>query len=51
MDHPVLVDFNVFITLLRQGRDPSVVLYSRYASTDLLTCGMVRLEVLPERWY
>lgn len=46
MDRPVLVDSNVFITLLRQGKDPSGVLTARYSSTDLLTCGMVRLEVL-----
>lgn len=46
MDRPVLVDSNVFIALLRQGKDPSWVLTERYASTDLLTCGMVRLEVL-----
>jgi predicted nucleic acid-binding protein len=46
MDRPVLVDSNVFITLLRQGQDPAQVLTKRYATTDLLTCGMVRLEVL-----
>jgi predicted nucleic acid-binding protein len=46
MDRPVLVDSNVFITILRQGKDPSWVLTERYDSTDLLTCGIVRLEVL-----
>lgn len=41
----VLVDSNIFIGLLRRGADPVRVLGEWAASTDLATCGMVRLEV------
>jgi predicted nucleic acid-binding protein len=46
MDQPILVDSNVYISLLRAGRDPAVALGNRYEMTDLVICGMVRLEVL-----
>ena len=46
MDRPILVDSNVFIYLLRAGRDPAIALGNRYAMVDLATCPMVRLEVL-----
>jgi predicted nucleic acid-binding protein len=42
----VLVDSNVFIDLLRRGRDPLRTLLHTYESTDLVTCGVVRAEVL-----
>lgn len=45
-DHPVLVDSNVFIDALRQGNDPMRVLLDRYPLTDLVTCGVVKAEVL-----
>lgn len=45
MDRPVLIDSNVYIKLLRAGRDPARELTRRYATIDLATCGMVRLEV------
>ncbi len=45
-DLPTLIDSNVFIDLLRSGRDPAVELTRNVSSTDLATCGMVQLEVL-----
>lgn len=41
----VLIDSNVYIGLLRRGLDPVEVLGTWAGSTDLATCGMVRLEV------
>jgi predicted nucleic acid-binding protein len=41
----VLVDSNVFIHLLRRGRDPRPILDAWIGGGDLATCGMVRLEV------
>jgi predicted nucleic acid-binding protein len=46
MEQPILVDSSIFITLLRAGRDPAIALGNRYATVDLATCGMVRLEVM-----
>ena len=46
MDQPILVDSNIYISLLRAGRDPAVALGNRYEASDLVICGMVRLEVL-----
>ena len=46
MESVVLVDSCVFITLLKQGRDPAAELLARSSTLDLATCGMVRLEVL-----
>jgi len=45
-EHPVLVDSNVFIDALRQGNDPMRVLLARFPLTDLVTCGVVKAEVL-----
>lgn len=41
----ILVDSNVYIGLLRRGLDPVQVLGAWTDTTDLVTCGMVRLEV------
>lgn len=41
----ILVDSNVYIGLLRRGLDPVQVLGAWADTTDLATCGMVRLEV------
>ena len=46
MSDPVLVDSNVYISLLRRGRDPIEELRQWRSPMDLATCGMVRLEVL-----
>ncbi len=46
MGREVLIDSNVYIDLLRAGRDPGEAIYARYAETDVVTCGIVRLEVL-----
>lgn len=46
MDLPILVDSNIYIGLLRRGYDPVSVLFEHYDTTALITCGMVRLEVL-----
>ena len=42
----ILVDSNVFIDLLRAGRDPTQVMRNWAGKRFLATCGMVRLEVL-----
>ncbi len=42
----VLVDSNVFIDYLRAGKDPVSELSQKYESTDLVTCGVVKAEVL-----
>ena len=42
----ILVDSNVFIDLMRKGLDPTKVLLNRYDSSDLVTCGIVKSEVL-----
>lgn len=46
MDLPTLVDSNVYIDLLRSGLDPSKELTRLVSTTDLATCGMIRVEVL-----
>ena len=46
MDKPILVDTNIYIALLRQNRDPAAAFYEHYDSDHLVTCGMIRLEVL-----
>lgn len=46
MNQEVLIDSNVYIELLRSGRDPAAAIYARYESVDVVTCGMVQLEVL-----
>ena len=46
MGNVVLVDSSVLIGLLREGRDPAAELLGRAPSTDLATCGMIRLEVV-----
>jgi predicted nucleic acid-binding protein len=46
MDQPILVDSSVYIRLMRQRLDPVAVLFEYYDSVNLVTCGMVRLEVL-----
>ncbi|MFA6961823.1 MAG: PIN domain-containing protein [Opitutaceae bacterium] len=46
MDLPILVDSNIYIGLLRRGYDPVSVLFEHYDSANLVTCGLVRLEVL-----
>jgi predicted nucleic acid-binding protein len=43
---PVMVDSNVFINCLKQGLDPVAQLSERYAVSELVTCGMIKLEVL-----
>lgn len=46
MDLPILVDSNIYIGLMRRRLDPVVVLFEHFDSVNLITCGMVRLEVL-----
>lgn len=41
----VLVDSNVYIHLLRRNRDPVIELAAWMDPLELVTCGMVRLEV------
>ena len=42
----ILVDSNVYIDLMKRGRDPVRTLGEWVGSSELVTCGMVRLEVL-----
>ena len=46
MASDILVDSNVFIDLLRRGKDPAHHLIEWAANRNLATCGIVRLEVL-----
>ncbi len=46
MDLPILVDSSIYIRLMRQRLDPVAVLFEHYDTVNLVTCGMVRLEVL-----
>lgn len=46
MVHDILVDSNVFIDLLRLGRDSAQVIGNWVGKRKLATCGVVRLEVL-----
>src|SRR5258708_14419989 len=46
MESTVLVDSCVFITLLKRGLDPALELLKHTDLEDLMTCGMVRMEVL-----
>ena len=46
MENEVLVDSNVYIRLLKHGKDPVLVLSEWADGRDLAICGMVRLEVL-----
>ena len=42
----VLVDSCIYITLSKRGFDPAVEIMDRLALTDIVTCGMVRFEVV-----
>jgi len=42
----VMVDSNVFINYLRAGQDPVQELAKKYETTDLVTCGVIKAEVL-----
>jgi predicted nucleic acid-binding protein len=42
----ILVDSNVYIDLMKRRLDPIRVLGEWVGTSDLVTCGMVRLEVL-----
>lgn len=46
MDKPVLIDSNVYVTLLRKGIDPVHHLARLGDTVNLATCGVIRLEVL-----
>ncbi len=46
MENGVLVDSSVFIHLLRRDVDPVVALQEEFNSLDLVTCGIVKVEVL-----
>ncbi len=46
MASDILVDSNVYLDLLRAGRDPARVLGDWAGARDLAICGMIRLEVL-----
>jgi predicted nucleic acid-binding protein len=46
MESDILVDSNVYIDLMRAGKDPLRTLGEWAGTTDLVICGMVRLEVL-----
>lgn len=46
MAKSILVDSSIFIQLLRRRRDPAIALLERFDTLDLVTCGMVTMEVL-----
>lgn len=46
MDLPILVDSSVYIRLMRRRLDPVSVLFEHYDTVNLVTCGIVRIEVL-----
>ena len=46
MENGVLVDSSVYIHLLRRGLDPVAALQEEYGSVDVVTCGIVKIEVL-----
>lgn len=46
MDVPILVDSSVYIRLMRRRLDPVAALFEHYDTVNLVTCGMVQLEVL-----
>lgn len=42
----VLVDSSIYIHLLRTGQDPIAALAERFEATELISCDIVRCEVL-----
>ena len=42
----VLIDSCIYITLSKRGFDPAVEIMERLELEDIVTCGMVRLEVI-----
>jgi len=46
MERLILADSNVYIDVLRAGGDPAAELVARFDALSLVTCGMVKLEVL-----
>ena len=46
MTPEILVDSNVYIDLLKHRKDPASVIGEWAGQADLVTCGMVRVEVL-----
>jgi predicted nucleic acid-binding protein len=46
MDKRILVDSTIYIHLLRRREDPALALLDELKTLDLVTCGMVMLEVL-----
>ena len=46
MESDVMIDSNVFIALLKRRMDPAAVLLDWCGRGNLVTCGMVRVEVL-----
>jgi len=42
----ILVDSTKFISWMRQGRNPVALLATTLTAGELLTCGIVRIEVL-----
>ena len=46
MENGILVDSSVFIRLLRRDLDPLVAFATEFVGRDLVTCGIVRIEVV-----
>ena len=46
MERIVLVDSSIYIQLLRRGVDPSAALLEQMETLNLVTCGVVQVEVL-----
>ncbi len=46
MGRPVLIDSNVYIEVIRAGLDPAAEIGRRYGLDDVVSCGLVKAEVL-----
>ena len=46
MERPVLIDSNVYIEVIRAGLDPVAEIGRRYGPDDVVSCGVVKAEVL-----
>ena len=46
MGDPLLIDSSMYISLLRAGEDPGARFRDRIETGSILTCGIIRIEVL-----
>lgn len=46
MEHPVLIDSNIYIALMREGIDPLAMIHRHLDIDRIASCGVVKAEVL-----